>query len=173
YRGALPDLLRQPVEKWLHNVGKRRGREIGMPEPQYPRRKREEFSVVMGVAEIGECQEAAPCGCPVEAGRSRNIGDGQLRCRFAKCLDDSQALGKAPHQIRLVHRSFPNPVCSILEQISDNVRNSCCPAGCRLCLVLKACPRKADRVSKEKSVWTRQSAARRRLFPTSATARPS
>src|SRR3546814_93951 len=113
-----------------------------MAEPEYSRREREEFSVVMSVAEIGEGQEAAPCGCPVEAGRSRHIGNGQLRCRLAKCLDDPQAFSEAAHQIRPVHRSFPNPVCSISEQISNTVRNSCCPAGCRLCLLLKARPAK-------------------------------
>jgi hypothetical protein len=72
-----------------------------MAEPQDLWRKFEEFSVIGGIAEFGERQQAAPRRRPVEAGFLRDIGDGEPRFCLAEGLDDPEPLGEAADEIPL------------------------------------------------------------------------
>ena len=99
----MPRLFRELVEIGLDHQGQGRCRKIGMAEPQHLRRQRKKLAVIIGVTQIGECEQAAAHRRPVEFRELRSLGDGELRTCFPEGFDDLQAAGKAADEIRFPH----------------------------------------------------------------------
>jgi hypothetical protein len=110
-------LLAEMLQKRLEKLRQRRRQQIGVAEPENPRRKREQLAVIMRVAKLVQGQEAASRGGARQACFDGDIGAGQAFMLVVEAFDDGKALLQSENEVSIralpgcfLHRFHPKAI---------------------------------------------------------------
>jgi hypothetical protein len=92
---VLAALRSQPLHEGLHQAGQAGGVQVALAQAQHTGRQPEALAVAVGIAEVHQAQQVAPCGGAGHAGTLGGLGSCQPRVLLVEGLDDAQAFAQA------------------------------------------------------------------------------